>query len=259
MDYDIINEISIRFTHLEKTESTNLYIKQYAHQLSIGKNMPEMWIVTTDSQTAGRGQQGTVWFSESGKNLLMSIMIRPKYLTVKDYYTLSVATALALKNAMAKCDIETLIKWPNDIYYKNYKLAGILLETECEATYISQAIIGIGLNINQKSFGLMSRNPISMSAITGKDFNRDKIKKIVIEEFTIFYKMILQGNKSQLFTVYTKSLMGYGHHLLYKDANGEFIATVHNIKPDGHIILKRQDGTLSTYTFKEVETVICGH
>ena len=120
---------------------------------------------------------------------------------------------------MQQWGISTTLKWPNDLYYNDSKLAGILLETDCEGTNVTQAFIGIGLNINQTHFQEMSRRPTSMSIICGKKFKVNEIMHSIATNFIERYATITRGDLNELFYEYEKSLMGYSTPQLYRDAN----------------------------------------
>ena len=259
MEFSNVGALSVGIIELSQVDSTNSYLKREAARLFACQPQCDIFVAVADEQSAGRGQRGAVWNSAKGENLLMSLVVRPSNLPVSEYYLLSVVTALALKSAMNRIGIETIIKWPNDVYANGGKLAGVLLETDIESSYVSQAIIGVGLNVNQRHFPSMSRNPVSMALIAETNFNRDVVLRILLDEFSHYYTMLLSSKKKPLFSMYKQSLMGADTPMLYRDANGEFQAVVHDVHSDGHIILKRNDGTLSSYAFKEVETVIWGY
>lgn len=245
--------------HLAETDSTNSYARREASRLWSEYPDCETLVITADKQTLGRGQRGTVWQSDEGQNLLMTIAIRPTTLAISTVYALSVATALSLKNSMQEYGITTTLKWPNDLYCNGCKLAGILLENDYEATNITQAFIGIGLNVNQTHFEEMSRRPTSMLLATGKKFNTYEVMQTIHQSFIEKYEKIARDEISELFDEYKESLMGYSTPMLYRDAKGEFTATVQGVMNDGRIILECSNGERRSYFFKEVETVILGY
>ena len=249
----------VKFIHFEEIDSTNSYARREASRLWSESPDSRIFVVTAEEQTSGRGQRGTVWQSCKGMNLLMTIAVRPHSLAIDSCYALSVAAALALKESMQTFGLTTTLKWPNDLYCNGRKLAGILLESDWEGDKVAQAFIGIGLNINQTLFDEMSRRPTSMSLVCGKNFNIEEVKDSIVAKFIEYYTRITQGEQKALFEEYEKSLMGYNTPLLYRDANGEFSATVHGVLNDGRIVLKCDDGTLRNYWFKEVESVILGY
>ena len=189
----------------------------------------------------------------------MTIVVRPTALAIDSCYALSVAAASALKESMQKFGIDTVLKWPNDLYCNNCKLAGILVESDCEGANVTQAFIGIGLNVNQTHFEKMSRRPTSMALTTGKKFSVEEVMRTIVTSFIKRYAAVTEGNLQELFEEYKKSLMGYSFPLLYRDANGEFTATVEGVLRDGRILLRCSDGELLSYYFKEVENVTLGY
>ncbi len=254
-----INGAKYAHIHLVETDSTNSYARREAPRLWKEHPDCEIFAVTAEKQTSGRGQRGTIWQSADGENLLMTIAVQPKALAINAGYALSVAAALALKESMQKYGISTTLKWPNDLYCNGCKLAGILVESDCEATNITQAYIGIGLNVNQRYFEKMSRRPTSMLLASGKKFNIDEVRQTIMEHFVEKYTEVTRGEISKLFDEYEKSLMGYSEPLLYSDANGKFTATIRGVQHDGGIILECSNGELRRYYFKEVENVILGY
>ena len=132
-----------------------------------------------DSQYAGRGQQQNRWHSEPGKNLTFSLLLRPVFLPVTQQFDLTRAVSLGIVNALRPyLGPELKVKWPNDIYYKNAKLGGILIENLLQGAQIKNAIIGIGLNINQEIFPAEAGNPVSMKQILHRDYDL----KIILSE-----------------------------------------------------------------------------
>src|SRR5205823_6191960 len=112
---------------------------------ALAANLPEGVVVVTDFQTAGRGQDRIGWESEPGKNLLLSVLLKPASLDVKRIFLLSKAVSLALKDLMTEYKIESKIKWPNDIYVGEKKICGTLIENTLRGEQLQQSIVGIGL------------------------------------------------------------------------------------------------------------------
>ena len=154
---------SCQIIKLEETESTNTYLKNILAESSIG----EFTVVSTNFQTKGRGQMGNSWISNRGENLLFSMLIYPHTIKANEQFVISQVVSVALANVLRRyvCDIK--IKWPNDIYWKDNKIAGILIENSLLGHHIERSIIGIGLNINQNTFPNFLVNPISLQMITG--------------------------------------------------------------------------------------------
>lgn len=156
--------------HFETIDSTNTYLKQNY------KNLDNFTFVSADFQSAGRGRNNRNWKSEKGENLLFSLLIKDESL-IKEFRSLSIISALSVIEAMNLNDLS--IKWPNDIYYKDNKLVGILLEA-VSTDKLDCLIIGIGINVNQKEFlGDYKRQPISLYRILNKEVDINSLKEKV--------------------------------------------------------------------------------
>ena len=134
--------------YIKETDSTNNLIRKMMQD----ENLPEGFLVYTDFQTAGKGQPGNTWESEAGKNLLFSIVLYPHEIPIHEQFVLSEIASLSIKNILAKYTDGISVKWPNDIYWNDRKIAGILIENSLKKNEINYSIIGIGLNINQTIF-----------------------------------------------------------------------------------------------------------
>ena len=154
------------FIHLNETHSTNSYLRELIMR---EKEQPEGTVVITDYQTAGRGQKGNSWESERGKNLTFSILLHPNHIPPGKQFILSQLISIAIVGVLKKYDRHFTIKWPNDIYWKEKKIAGMLIEVDLTGSSLSNAIIGIGININQRHFKSDAPNPVSLTQITGKE------------------------------------------------------------------------------------------
>ena len=250
------NDVFVKM--LDTVDSTNRYVRDEA--VALWKEAgcdARMVAVVANTQTAGRGQRGNVWLSQSGSNLLLSLLIRSgEALAVTNQFCLSQTIALALHRAMKHFGIETLLKWPNDIYVGNRKLAGVLVELDFSASCIEQAIIGVGLNINQENFPSMDRVPVSMKMLLGKECSRSEVLAVILDEFDRLYEELLCGNMDMLATEYRRLLLGYGERRHYRDANGGFYAVIEGVEFTGQLLLRRDDGVLVSYCFKEVEQLL---
>ncbi|MBQ3243961.1 MAG: biotin--[Bacteroidaceae bacterium] len=244
--------MSIYIKRLDVVDSTNRYLRDEAENLWVdGK---EIVAVTARHQTAGRGQRGNVWSSKDGENLLLSMLVRPgNSLEVANQFLLSQAVAVSLHAAMKCYGIETRLKWPNDIYVGNRKLAGILVELDYSGAFVDQAIVGIGLNVNQTEFPPMDRVPVSMKMLLGRDVSVEDVMRDVLCNFSHYYSEMRWGCKEAISAEYRELLQGLGEQRNYVDTDGAFTAVIEGVEPTGHLLLRRSDGTLSRYAFKEVE------
>ena len=238
--------------HLDVVDSTNRYVRDEAYLLKASAGDATIIAVTADNQTAGRGQRGNKWLSSAGENVLLTIFVEPHFLVPIRQFALSQAIALAVRDAMLQYDITVQLKWPNDIYVDKGKLAGILIELDCGIDNIARAIIGVGLNVNQTRFVPMERIPTSMKRLINHDFNVNEVTDSVLCAFAKRYSQIEECDSS-LSDEYKQSLLGWRVLLHYKDASGFFNAVIEDVEPDGHLLLRSDDGRLRRYAFKEVE------
>ena len=242
----------IYIKRLDVVDSTNRYVRDEADNLWV--NGKDFVAVTATRQTAGRGQRGNAWQSLSGKNLLLSILLRPGCaLEVSGQFLLSQAVALSIHSAMECYGVETRLKWPNDVYAGNRKLGGILVELDYSGAFVEQAIVGVGLNVNQTEFPPMDRVPVSMKMLLGRDIPVEDVLHDVLCLFNRYYNELRWGSKETISSEYRELLLGLGEQREFIDSAGSFTATIEGVEPNGRLLLRRSDGSLSRYFFKEVE------
>lgn len=225
--------------------STNTEVARIAGELADGD------VVICREQTAGRGQRGNSWEAETGKNLTFSMLLRPHELPAAESFLLSMAVAVGITDALGKIlsPKHIQIKWPNDIYWNDKKLAGILIENTISGQFVSHSIIGIGLNVNQRQFVSDAPNPVSMAQIAGKDFVLDDVLDKVVSAIIARSHQPLRD----IVAPYHAGLWhGVGRHMWREPAGEPFTASIAEVRPSGHLVLQRADGTLKPYAFKEV-------
>ncbi len=232
-DYQII--------HIDETDSTNRWLKEHPS----GQDT----VVWTDFQTAGRGCGSNHWESEAGKNLLFSILIHPKNLLARHQFTISKAISVALCEVLSHYHIkEVSIKWPNDIYWRDRKLCGILIENTLSGERIRESVIGVGLNINQRTFLSDAPNPVSLLQILNKSTDRLEILNDILDTFDL--------GQEDLSSRYEDLLYRREGFYAYQDKSGIFNASIVSIEPDGHLLLCDEQGRQRRYAFKEVSFII---
>ena len=247
--------------HLSETDSTNHRAKSLLLQQEALGAQKEILLVTTDYQTAGRGQRGNSWEAERGKNLLFSLAFYPMHIPASQQFVLCELISVALCEVLSRYTDGIRIKWPNDIYHRDHKLSGILIEHDIEGTYIARTIIGIGLNVNQAHFASDAPNPISLSQILGHEIDREALLIEICDTFATRYQEMLSAPDSTswagaLHQHYTTLLYRLGTPALYRDAQGTFNAILRHVEPDGRLRLEDEQGTLRSYLFKEVGYII---
>ncbi len=231
---------------LEETTSTNSWM-----QAALDSNAVKPGdAVYTFSQTEGRGQKGNRWFSEPGKNLLFSLLIEPKALLATEQFRLSMMLALALKNLLDE-DIPNLcVKWPNDLYAGNRKLAGMLLENRLAGKNVQYAIAGIGLNVNQSIFPEELSNPVSMVQLTGDETELHDFAARFYQGLSDAFKRLELCSTETLKRDYMKALFRNSGLHPYRDSNGTFFASIENVTELGYLVLKTAEGELRSYEIK---------
>lgn len=244
----------IRFVALDETDSTNHYCFNDSDVSRLSQEPPvRMVVVSTEYQSAGRGQGTNTWESEAGKNLLFSILCHPMWVPVRAQFVLSECIALAIRDALSAYVEGIAIKWPNDIYYNNQKICGILIENRLSGGRIRDCVIGVGLNVNQQVFLSDAPNPVSLSQILGREVDREALLHDVVRRFDEYLKFTQQADYGSIMGVYMSALYrGKGFHV-YRDHDGEFEAAVVEVEDDGHLVLRDREGCIRSYAFKEVE------
>ena len=266
MRFCLDNSPCFKLIELGETASTNTFLSNYQMRQPI-----DMVVVTAEYQSAGRGQAGNTWESARGCNLLFSIQISPQWLPATNLFSLSEMIALSLRDTVEEIltaethetgrtvrPHEVTVKWPNVIYVDDKKVAGILIETELQGQIIKRAIIGVGLNINQPHFESDAPNPVSLFQLTGKTLERSFLLASVLGYFNHYYTKSQNGELDALHSAYRQALYrgSAGTFWPFQDVQGEFMARIVDVKPDGHLILEDQSGRLRSYAFKEVAFIL---
>ena len=242
---------------LEETDSTNRYLTELCNQRT---EITELTTVSTERQTAGKGQRGNSWESEESKNLTFSIVFHPIFLEARRQFLISQIVSLSIKEELDKWTDNISIKWPNDIYWKDKKICGILIENNLSGQYIEQSIAGIGVNINQDIFLSNAPNPVSLKQITGQEHDRFQLLACIMERVKEYYSLlqhsISENNLSTITERYSDSLFRKDGFHYYVDTECRFLARLLRVEPDGQFILEDQTGRERGYLFKEVQYVL---
>lgn len=246
----------IEINWLDVTDSTNNWLRLNP-ELTAGTVMK---VVATDYQTAGRGQRGNSWESEKGCNLLFSILTEPTYIEAGNQFALSEAISLAVLDAVkpllgGEADYLS-VKWPNDIYWKEKKLAGILIENRLLGTRISECIAGVGLNVNQTVFWSDAPNPISIRNITGKENKLRPLLETIVEGYADNCGMLREYGADELHKRYSERLFRREGLYRFSDLNGEFMARIVSVRPNGIIVMEDNGGMVREYEFKQMSYIL---
>lgn len=238
--------------HIRETNSTNNYLKELLQT----QNVDEGIVVWADFQSAGKGQRGNGWESETGKNILFSIVLFPGFIKAGEQFILSQIVSLAVANCLQEYTAGISIKWPNDIYWNEKKICGILLENTILEDNIGHSVAGIGININQEDFRSDAPNPVSLKQITNRDYNLEEILKTVVDNINVYYQQIKIGKTDSLIKQYKESLFRKDGYHLYNDGESNFLARIQDVNSSGILILRTNEGEERHFAFKEVKYII---
>ena len=238
--------------YIERTDSTNTLLKEL---IANGQWSKDEKYLYTGFQTAGRGQTGNQWESEEGKNLLCSILLPAR----ANLFELNIATAVAVQRLLG--DAFT-IKWPNDIYWQDKKVAGILIENAIIGNEIRYCIAGIGINVNQTSFVSNAPNPVSLKQITGMIYDLDAlmqhlyehVQQALNEDVWAYYKAHLYRREG--FWPFVEREVSVAPTMNAKANANAFMARIKDVLPTGEIVLEDQEGKERIYHFKQIRYIV---
>lgn len=241
----------VPLVRLSQTDSTNRYLNEWCE-----KELPKPFTtVAADYQNSGRGQRGNSWESEKDQNLLFSFILYPSFLEARHQFLLSQLISLAIKEELDTYSEGFSIKWPNDVYWHKQKVCGILIENTLSGKYLSQAIVGIGLNVNQTHFISDAPNPISLKQITGEEVDRYTLLAHLMRRIQTVYLEAETGIAHSIDMRYQAALFRKEGMHRYRDAQGEFLARILRVEPDGPLILEDEQGQKRSYLFKEIQYI----
>ena len=255
---------------IDETHSTSSLLRE-----TYDDSLPHLFTIRTDFQTAGRGQAGNSWESEKGKNLLFSTLLRYPDVDAADQWRLSMLVAVAVREAitsilspLASRLSPITIKWPNDIYYNDQKLVGILIENTLSGRQIAYTIAGVGINVNQTQWLSNAPNPVSMKQITGEEYDIEDLLNAFLEAIQRWET----ASTEQLREEYIKhlyrrtgwypylerevSVVPTNIQLATQPADGVFLAQWVDITPQGEWVLRLKSGEEKRYHFKQIRFVL---
>tara|TARA_B100001750_G_scaffold248474_1_gene280030 strand:+ start:3931 stop:4683 length:753 start_codon:yes stop_codon:yes gene_type:complete len=227
-------------TYIFMTEclSTNDYLLKLLKK----KNYEEGTMVHTNYQKNGRGQRNNEWLSENGKNLTFSFLLEP-YVELSNQFFLHIITSISIFKTLLKINIKNIsIKWPNDIYVNDKKIAGILIENLVYRKFIHKSVIGVGLNINQANFG--SLNATSIINETLKKHSLDQILKIFKSTFNKEYLKLNSNKIHEEFDFYKKNLIGYQVEKKYEYNSDVIKGKIIDILSDGILVIQTKNSIM---------------
>lgn len=242
----------MNFIKLNAIDSTNDFLKA----LASNQKVENFTVVTAKSQWKGRGQMGTQWQTEGGKNLITSILIKKTISNTELIFVLNIAIAISIIESLKNFKIPDLsIKWPNDIMSGNKKIAGILIENNIKENGKIQSIVGIGLNINQTNFSNLPKAS-SLKVITGIDYDIEEILFKIIDEIKLNIANIKSENSELLWQKYHNSLFKIGKPVVFENANQEkFMGIIQKVNTNGQLDIMLEDDSIQSFGIKEVSMI----
>ncbi|MDQ6814208.1 MAG: biotin--[acetyl-CoA-carboxylase] ligase [Bacteroidota bacterium] len=199
-------------------------------------------------QNAGKGQRGKQWNAERSQNIMMSCVLEPYTLLVDDQFILNAAITLGCFDFFNENAIDcTSIKWPNDIYWRDRKAGGILIENVLKGEKWKYSVVGIGLNINQTLFPGKLRNPVSLKQITGKAFNVIALAKELCSHLERRWKQLLLPDNNTLIEEYNQHLYKINQLAFFKKGEEEFSAFVKGVNRKGELLVEKENNSIEGY------------
>ncbi|MDE6175479.1 MAG: biotin--[acetyl-CoA-carboxylase] ligase [Duncaniella sp.] len=235
---------------LEETASTNSYLA------AIARESREGLTVVCRCQTAGRGQRGNSWESEPGKNITMSLLLKPAGLHPSRQFLVSQAVSVAIVSVLSRHlpGEEIRIKWPNDIYAGDRKICGILIENSITQSGINHCIVGMGINVNQTRFLSDAPTPVSMAMLTGLSYQLRRLTEETVSEILRETGAIATASEDLQKRYFELLWRREGYWPYTDNLRGERImARIESVAPDGIITLALRDGDEKrSFAFKEM-------
>ncbi|WP_211093093.1 MULTISPECIES: biotin--[acetyl-CoA-carboxylase] ligase [Chitinophaga] len=247
-----IHVIGHPFKVLTEVDSTNNYAMEQVNSGQVTSGTA--WF--TSNQTAGKGTRGKQWLAQPGDISALSIALQPAMLPLSRQFMLSITVALATCDFFASyAGDETIIKWPNDIYWRDRKAGGILIENVLRGNVWQYAIIGIGLNINQAAFSPDLPNAVSLRQITGKVREAADLARELCTFLDKRVQQLVPANYDALLREYTTRLFRWQQPALYRKDGQIFEGIIRDVLPDGHLCLERE-GQILQLGFGEIEFIL---
>ncbi|NER18401.1 biotin--[acetyl-CoA-carboxylase] ligase [Spongiivirga citrea] len=235
---------------LNAIDSTNSYLrKRY-----LDGDLQDFTVVSAAEQTSGRGQMGTVWESDPGKNLMLSVFKKIDCLAIEQQFYVSMASSLAVLKTLKKKQIPSLsVKWPNDILSDNRKICGVLIESIIRKQKLDAIIVGIGLNVNQTTFN-KNFPASSLKNLTGVNYNLDEVLHDLLEEVKHYVSLLVESKLDEISQEYHQHLFRKEKPSTFKDQNDNLImGFIKGVSNSGRLQVLLEDEVLKEFDMKEIK------
>ena len=218
--------------------------------------MPEGTVIMAENQYAGRGQQQNGWHAEPGKNLTFSILLKPHFLSLANQFDLIRVISLGVFDALEPFLGEKLkIKWPNDIYWNDSKLGGMLIENLVQGEQIKNAVVGIGLNVNQERFPPSLPNAVSIRQILHTDYDLKALLSQICSHIEAWYLNLRAGKIDIVRNNYLNRLYWLNEYKRFRTSTGDFSGTIKNIRDNGLLVVQNNNNKELEFNLKEIEFI----
>jgi BirA family biotin operon repressor/biotin-[acetyl-CoA-carboxylase] ligase len=235
---------------LDAIDSTNSFLKEMAHN----STLKDYTVVTANSQTKGKGQMGSEWSSEQGKNLLCSVFVRFGNLDISNQVLINYAVSIAIIKTLEAYELPKLaIKWPNDILSSSQKICGILVENVIQKTKVKSTVIGIGLNVNQIDFPSHLLKATSLKRILKHEVDLEDLLRRLIEELKLSISEISKPKTNMLKNIYLDFLYKKNIPTMFRDSKDVlFMGIIVGVSSVGKLQIQLEDDSISEFGIKEV-------
>jgi len=247
MDTLFIGKNSFKFNEIS---STNDWLMRRISD----QKFNEGTVVMASTQTQGKGQRGASWSSQASKSLTFSVLLKPSFLSTAHAFDISICVALAIFDSLTDLRSGFKIKWPNDICFEDKKIAGVLIENQMSSSVYQNAIVGIGLNVNQKDFESLPK-AISLKQIVGLEFPVEKVMERLCETLEARYLQLRAGKFEALKKAYLSNLYWFNELHFYKSQNELLQGKIIDVLRNGCLQLELIDGKIRDFDIKELEFV----
>ena len=214
-------------------------------------------VIVAERQRCGRGQRGNAWSSAAGQNLTLSVVLRPDFLPAASQFSLLQCVALSVTDMLASSGLDARIKWTNDIYIGDGKLAGILMEQSLRGGYMDRCVAGIGMNVNQTEFEPWIPNPVSLALETGRRYDRTQLLESLCRSMEERFGQLRKGSLGEISDDYHALLYRRGQESLFELPSGQRLrARVLGVRPGGELMLETAGGQVREFLFGQIKFVI---
>lgn len=246
MDINLFHAREVKILKYSQLTSTN----DLAKELIQNKKAEEGMLIWADVQTAGRGQLDSKWVSNKEENILCALILCPVFLEIDKQPYLNMAMALAICNAIKKFSNAAKIKWPNDIWIGNKKVAGILIENILQGNKLKYVVVGFGINVNQSED--LPENATSLRLQTNTIIDRQILIHEILNQIEKYYAKLFLKKMESLFSEYHANLFGLGEFRNFNTESETFTALVKGVNEQGELLLVKDESTLK-FQIKQIK------